>query len=88
PSLFIGCYHSFIKKINNEWYFFSDENNALEIFKYISDLLKKPSSKLKNNIFKLEENIHPRWNKNKYLTAFHKIQEYIKAGDCYQINLT
>ncbi|MDO7541086.1 anthranilate synthase component I family protein, partial [Acinetobacter nosocomialis] len=70
------------------WYFFSDENNALEIFKYISDLLKKPSSKLKNNIFKLEENIHPRWTKNKYLTAFYKIQEYIKAGDCYQINLT
>jgi len=88
PSLFIGYYHSFIKNINNEWYFFSDENNALEIFKYISDLLKKPSSKLKNNIFKLQENIHPRWNKNKYLTAFHKIQEYIKAGDCYQINLT
>ncbi|MFK0631316.1 anthranilate synthase component I family protein [Acinetobacter nosocomialis] len=88
PSLFIGYYHSFIKNINNEWYFYSDENNALEIFKYISDLLKKPSSKLKNNIFKLQENIHPRWNKNKYLTAFHKIQEYIKAGDCYQINLT
>ncbi|MFX4408613.1 chorismate-binding protein, partial [Acinetobacter baumannii] len=44
--------------------------------------------KLKNNSFKLEENIHPRWTKNKYLTAFYKIQEYIKAGDCYQINLT
>ena len=41
----------------------------------------------KNN-FKLEQNIHPRWSKNTYLTAFHKIQEYIKAGDCYQINLT
>lgn len=88
PTLFIGCYHSFIKNINNEWYFFSDDNNALEIFKYISDLLKKTSSKLKNNSFKLEENIHPRWTKNKYLTAFYKIQEYIKAGDCYQINLT
>ncbi|WP_373867414.1 anthranilate synthase component I family protein [Acinetobacter nosocomialis] len=88
PSLFIGCYHSFIKNINNEWYFFSDDNNALEIFKYISDLLKKTSSKLKNNSFKLEKNIHPRWTKNKYLTAFYKIQEYIKAGDCYQINLT
>ncbi len=42
----------------------------------------------KKIIFKLEQNIHPRWSKNTYLTAFHKIQEYIKAGDCYQINLT
>ncbi|PIL65895.1 aminodeoxychorismate synthase component I, partial [Acinetobacter baumannii] len=93
PSLFIGSYYSFIKKINNEWYFFSDENNAFEIFNYLSALLNKPSSKLqKNNFklnnFKLEQNIYPRWSKNTYLTVFHKIQEYIKAGDCYQINLT
>ncbi|CAA0220997.1 p-aminobenzoate synthetase, partial [Acinetobacter baumannii] len=88
PSLFIGSYYSFIKKINNEWYFFSDENNAFEIFNYLSALLNKPSSKLQKNNFKLEQNIHPRWSKNTYLTAFHKIQEYIKAGDCYQINLT
>lgn len=88
PSLFIGSYYSFIKKINNEWYFFSNENNAFEIFNYLLALLNKPSSKLQKNNFKLEQNIHPRWSKNTYLTAFHKIQEYIKAGDCYQINLT
>ncbi|MGA9698516.1 MAG: anthranilate synthase component I family protein, partial [Acinetobacter sp.] len=29
-----------------------------------------------------------RWNKHEYVTAFKKIQDYIKAGDCYQINLT
>ncbi|GAA5561860.1 aminodeoxychorismate synthase component 1 [Acinetobacter schindleri] len=88
PSLFIGFYHSFLKKINNEWYFFSDEKNNSEIFNYITELLHRSSDHLRKDIFKLDKNIYPRWSKNEYLTAFHKIQDYIKAGDCYQINLT
>lgn len=88
PSLFVGSYQSFLKNINNEWYFFSDENNALEIFNTIMKLLDAPSTKSKNSNFKLEKVIQPRWTKNEYLTAFHNIREYIKAGDCYQINLT
>jgi len=88
PSLFVGSYQSFLKNINNEWYFFSDENNALEIFNTIVKILDAPSTKSKKSNFKLEKVIQPRWTKNEYLTAFHNIQEYIKAGDCYQINLT
>lgn len=30
----------------------------------------------------------PLWNKNDYGQAFNKIQDYLKSGDCYQINLT
>ena len=88
PSLFIGSYHSFLKKINNEWYFFSDEKNSSEIFNYITELLHRSSDHLRKKIFKLDKNIYPRWSKNEYLNAFYKIQDYIKAGDCYQINLT
>ena len=29
-----------------------------------------------------------RWDKTQYLHAFEQVQEYIQAGDCYQINLT
>ncbi|MER8149533.1 chorismate-binding protein, partial [Acinetobacter baumannii] len=29
-----------------------------------------------------------RWTETQYKQAFQKVQEYIKAGDCYQINLT
>jgi len=88
PSLFVGSYQSFLKNINNEWYFYSDENDAIEIFSTIVKLLDAPSIKSKKSNFKLEKVIQPRWTKNEYLTAFHNIQEYIKAGDCYQINLT
>ena len=30
----------------------------------------------------------PAWGKADYDRAFYKIQDYLKAGDCYQVNLT
>lgn len=88
PSLFLGQYRSFLKYIDNVWYFFSDEENALELFKYIEKKLEIPNSNKSKNIFELKTAIQPRWSKEQYFEAFNKIQEYIKAGDCYQINLT
>ncbi|MGN5726711.1 anthranilate synthase component I family protein [Acinetobacter calcoaceticus] len=88
PSLFLGQYRSFLKYIDNIWYFFSDEENALDLFKYIEKKLEIPNSNKSKNIFELKTAIQPRWSKEQYFEAFKKIQEYIKAGDCYQINLT
>lgn len=88
PSLFLGQYRSFLKYIDNVWYFFSDEGNALDLFKYIEKKLEIPNSNKSKNIFELKTAIQPRWSKEQYFEAFNKIQEYIKAGDCYQINLT
>lgn len=88
PSLFLGQYRSFLKYIDNVWYFFSDEENALDLFKYIEKKLEIPNSNKSKNIFELKTAIQPRWSKEQYFEAFNKIQEYIKAGDCYQINLT
>lgn len=31
---------------------------------------------------------NPEWNKADYDDAFYKVQAYLNAGDCYQINLT
>lgn len=88
PSLFIGQYRSFLKYIDNDWYFFSDEVDALCLFSYIENKIQNFISDNSKNIFELKTTIHPRWSKKQYLNAFYKIQEYIKAGDCYQINLT
>lgn len=30
----------------------------------------------------------PIWSKTEYQSAFKQVQDYLKAGDCYQINLT
>ncbi|MEQ1162493.1 anthranilate synthase component I family protein [Acinetobacter calcoaceticus] len=88
PSLFLGQYRSFLKYIDNDWYFFSDEENALDLFTYIEKELETTIINNSKNTFKLKNTIQPRWSKEQYFEAFHKIQEYIKAGDCYQINLT
>lgn len=88
PSLFLGQYRSFLKYIDNDWYFFSDEENALDLFTYIEKELETPIVNNSKNTFKLKNAIQPRWSKEQYFEAFYKIQEYIKAGDCYQINLT
>lgn len=88
PSLFLGQYRSFFKYIDNDWYFFSDEENALDLFTYIEKELETPIVNNSKNTFKLKNAIQPRWSKEQYFDAFYKIQEYIKAGDCYQINLT
>ncbi|ENV91713.1 hypothetical protein F937_03839 [Acinetobacter calcoaceticus ANC 3680] len=88
PSLFLGQYRSFLKYIDNDWYFFSDEENALDLFTYIEKELETRIVNNSKNTFELTNAIQPRWSKEQYFEAFHKIQEYIKAGDCYQINLT
>ncbi|WP_459660395.1 anthranilate synthase component I family protein [Acinetobacter calcoaceticus] len=88
PSLFLGQYRSFLKYIDNDWYFFSDEGNALDLFTYIEKELETTIVNNSKNTFKLKNTIQPRWSKEQYFEAFYKIQEYIKAGDCYQINLT
>ena len=88
PALFLGQYRSFLKYIDNDWYFFSDEPDALELFSYIENRIENSISNHSKNIFELKTTIQPRWSKKQYFEAFYKIQEYIKAGDCYQINLT
>ncbi|MGB8809675.1 MAG: anthranilate synthase component I family protein, partial [Acinetobacter calcoaceticus] len=88
PSLFLGQYRSFLKYIDNDWYFFSDEESALDLITYIEKELETPIFNNSKNTFKLKNAIQPRWSKEQYFEAFYKIQEYIKAGDCYQINLT
>ena len=85
-SFFLGQYTTFLKFHKNEWYFYSDDQDQ-NIYEQISILLNKPMSE-KLNPFSLLEKCHPRWSKQQYIQAFDQVQEYIKAGDCYQINLT
>lgn len=86
PTFFIGQYSTFLRLENDQWFFYSLEESAEELFSHINQLIcpeshKKPS-------FSLQTLCAPRWSKQQYLHAFDKIQDYIKAGDCYQINLT
>lgn len=85
PSFFLGQYSSFLKHENGVWQFYSDEDHAESIYQQISTLVN--TSNILETIA-LNEKCQPRWSKQQYFTAFDQVQEYIKAGDCYQINLT
>ncbi|ENX07150.1 aminodeoxychorismate synthase component I [Acinetobacter courvalinii] len=86
PGFFLGQYSTFLKYENDGWYFHSDEQQAAFIFQQISDLINQ-AVQTPSPLYLLEK-CQARWSKQQYLKAFQQVQEYIKAGDCYQINLT
>ncbi|MDM1336105.1 anthranilate synthase component I family protein [Acinetobacter pseudolwoffii] len=85
PGLFIGQFSSYIKPSSEGWMFYSDDPQAEQIFDYIQNLLNQ--NKIRPT-FQLISPCTSRWTKTVYSKAFQKIQDYIIAGDCYQINLT
>lgn len=86
PNLFLGQYLSYLKYYQGQWTFYSQEDNPqriLDILKSKLNIYSHPPTG-----FKLNTLCMAKWTKNEYIQAFEKIQNYIKAGDCYQINLT
>lgn len=84
PCLFLGIYRSYLKCTSQGWTFFSDEADAEVIFQSLQNAFAQE----KSLSFTLTQNCLPRWKADKYQKAFQQVQEYIRAGDCYQINLT
>ncbi len=90
PHLIIGEYDIFIKKVQEDWYLFADNTvaNAAAILELIQ-LFKQPSQATTTSpTFRLKHTMRPRWSKLDYVKAFDRVQTYLHAGDCYQINLT
>jgi para-aminobenzoate synthetase component 1 len=85
PSFWLGLFQTYLKFQDDAWYFYSDEPEAEQLFKFIQNKLELTSQVPP---LQLTQSCHARWNKQQYQHAFAQVQEYIKAGDCYQINLT
>ncbi|PWB13533.1 aminodeoxychorismate synthase component I [Acinetobacter sp. AM] len=85
PSFWLGLFQTYLKFQDDAWYFYSDEPEAEQIFAFIQNKLESTS---KVTPLQLTQTCQARWNKQQYQHAFTQVQEYIKAGDCYQINLT
>ncbi|MEB3754555.1 anthranilate synthase component I family protein [Acinetobacter sp. MD2(2019)] len=85
PAVYLGKYLSFLKYAQNTWTFYSLEENAADIYdKLITYLEKSPNQ----NTFQITIPCTARWSKTEYVAAFNRVIDYIRAGDCYQINLT
>jgi para-aminobenzoate synthetase component I len=86
PNLYVGIYKTFIRLENQQLFFYSLESCPEDFFRFIQDLLLLPEQS--KHGFKLNSICTATWTKQQYQHAFTQVQEYIKAGDCYQINLT
>lgn len=85
PCGYMGHYDICIKPNNDNdgFVLFGDDDILLkEIFNHINLIL---THELKNPNLAI---LTPLWSKSDYNHAFYQTQDYIKAGDTYQINLT
>lgn len=88
PALYLGQYLSFLKYENTQgWVFYSLEKPEIaeQIFQKIHSLICIDAPQ---TAFQLTQACQARWSKTEYIQAFNHIIDYIRAGDCYQINLT
>ena len=86
PSLFLGLYSSYLQWTDAGWLFCSSDSQAEQIYRKIESYLLQPAALI--HPLQLESICQARWTETQYKQAFQQVQEYIKAGDCYQINLT
>lgn len=84
PNAFMGNYLSFLTCENGEWFFVSTEKQAEQILEQVLQALDQVT----HIDFELLTTCTAYWKKSEYQAAFEQVQAYIRAGDCYQINLT
>lgn len=87
PQLFLGHYDIYLTYQHQKWHLNTTTEEAMAqaatIENWLNDLVsdvKLPTPK-PLSLLRL-------WQKSAYYQAFNKVQDYLTAGDCYQINLT
>lgn len=89
PTALIGEYDIFIQKIDGKWMLYFDASlDDCELLQSLILDLQHPAPMQENIPFQLKHPVHARWSKSDYENAFAQVQDYLHAGDCYQINLT
>lgn len=91
PQLYLGCYQNYLRLEQTQWFFYSHlpTVQAQQCFDFIQQKLQHYQDTTQQNTqFKLLSRCQALWSKPQYQHAFQQIQDYIRAGDCYQINLT
>ena len=87
PQLFLGHYDIYLTFENNHWQLHATTQEAIEqmdvIQHWLTQTLTVENQPVVNPIM-----LQPIWQTSDYENAFYKVQDYLTAGDCYQINLT
>lgn len=101
PAAILGDYDIFLKQqpgVPDCWQLYGPDLPELAgLYSHINTLLLKPGLSPAANTsqahkpkpaFSMTGPFQPLWSFQQYQQAFDKIQDYLKQGDCYQVNLT
>lgn len=95
PAAIMGDYDIFLKQENsgsgkNYWQLYGPDLPELqEVYNHIKALLSDLELENYSQVpFSLTTPFQAVWQLQQYEQAFYKIQDYLKQGDCYQVNLT
>lgn len=87
PQLFLGHYDIYLTFENNHWQLHATTQEAIEQMDVIEHWLTQTLT-VENKPVVNPIRLQPIWQTSDYERAFYKVQDYLTAGDCYQINLT
>ena len=87
PQLFLGHYDIYLTYQHPRWHLHTTTEEAMAQAATIENWLNDLVSHTKLHTPK-PLSLLPLWQKSAYHQAFNKVQDYLTAGDCYQINLT
>lgn len=87
PQLFLGHYDIYLTFENNHWQLHATTQEAIEQMDVIQHWLTQTLT-VENKPVVNPIRLQPSWQTSDYEHAFYKVQDYLTAGDCYQINLT
>ncbi|WP_394262018.1 anthranilate synthase component I family protein [Moraxella boevrei] len=89
PCAFFAHYPYFLQKIDDTWQLVSHstELSELAIIKQQLATVFTKNSAIKTTTYQ-PLTLSTTWQYSDYQHAFDKVQDYLYAGDCYQINLT
>ena len=87
PQLFLGHYDIYLTYQHQKWHLHTTTEEAMAqavtIENWLNNLVSDANLPTPKPLSLL-----PLWQKSAYKQAFYKVQDYLTAGDCYQINLT
>lgn len=91
PDMFVGLYNWAIvyDGETQQFWFINRDANAQDVLLPFVNVLTNRSPQLHTvSPFALTSSWQQNLSKQAYETVFNRVQEYLYAGDCYQINLT
>nr|WP_281561278.1 aminodeoxychorismate synthase component I [Thalassomonas sp. RHCl1] len=88
PEMAVGIYQQAVIFDNKSrrYFLMCPEHKRLEIEQQLQDGLNGKAA-LSSSSFSLSSNWHSNMSRASYGEKFNRVQDYLRSGDCYQINL-